>query len=64
MKSYKNAGDEPSWDNSMLTESQLGSAFSWYNEHFNKKDIYDSTIDDLEKYWEIHIYLPLEQFHI
>jgi hypothetical protein len=46
MKSYLNAGDEPSWDNSMLTESQLGSAFSWYNEHFNKKDIYDTIMEN------------------
>ena len=48
MKSYKNAGDEPSWGFSMLTDSQLGSAFSWYNEHLNKKDIYDIIIENGE----------------
>ena len=46
MKSYKNAGDEPSWGLSMLTESEMGSAFNWYNSHLNKKDIYDIIIEN------------------
>ena len=46
MKSYKNEGDEPSWGLSVLTDTELGTAFNWYNSHLNKKDIYDIIMEN------------------
>ena len=41
MKNYKNAGDEPSWGDNVLTQEELGSAFNWYSARLTKKDIYE-----------------------